>query len=206
MKIYCIVVYTSASKKYGFHASLNDGWHAVEPHLETIQNNIQVVLSMIKDRDGIHTLSTRDQLYYAYQAGDELVLLATDEALSPDRLRNLFINIAEAHNSEDLDKLIKNPEEAVKSRLVEIQQMLEETMQQLRDDIEKITSRGDDLTELMEKTEKLAIESFKFSKRATDLKNKKRCPGLFSFFNSVQNFFSSETYHYDYEPVVMSKA
>ena len=204
MKFYCIVVYTSLQAKEHFQTSINTGWFNTEPHLQKIQTNLPLLLKMLNDYDGLHRLKLPDGNYYAYLNGDALALVAGDETLSALQQMMLFDKISLAKNSDDLNKILNEPEAVFTSRIDDIKEELDETVDIMRDNIEKLVLRREDLNQIMNKSEKLTMESLKFSRRATDFKNKTRCPGLFSIFNYVRSAFGADPYVYDYEPVVQT--
>lgn len=169
MKIYCIVMYASIKSNQIFFAAENNGLRE-EPHLQKIQDNLNLILLSIKGQDGLHTLFAPTQIYYAYLRGDKLAIAATDEALSPNRLHAFFERICLAEGSNALQELIANPDQAVESKADLIQEKLEETKEVLLETIEKMLERENNLKQLVEKTQVLAAESFSFFKRSTDAK------------------------------------
>lgn len=205
MKIYCIVLFTSLSRKEKIEVSQYAGWLSTEPHLAKIQQFLPVIINVLDDRDGIHRLKTDEDVYYAYLDHDKLAIAVFDEEISPLNQFNFFQKVFAAQNQQALESLLNNPQTAIEGKIDLIKKELEETVEVLRADVEKLVEREEMLTQLIEKTAALNAESLKFSKRATDLKNQTRCPGLFSFFNSVKSWFGGGNYEYDYEPAAQNK-
>lgn len=214
MKIFSIVIFPPNQKP--FSASLTTALFQTDPHEKIIKDN-KWRADPIKNQNGIYELkptqsNAQKDFFYCFIDNGRIAILACDEMISPHGQDALDKKISAAQNSESLMSLIQRPAEAIKSdiekqyevekiKINKIKQELEETKTVLKDALDKIVERGENIKELQIKTEELEKTARSFKKEATKLKNSYYCPGLFSIFTTIKNFVWRDSgYEYAYRP------
>ena len=199
MIIFSVVVYPLPSGE-PMAASLSQHVLRMDPHEKIIRENMRSLADLVLDQYGIHTLKTPDGIYYALVEPNKLSFWAASEEVSTHAQLAVFSKIREAKRTKDLLDIIKEPELAVKTKVDIALEQVAEVKAIVIKDIEHLMSRGEKIEELLPKTEALVQQVVKFKQEAIKVRRQSQCPGLFSLFTSVKNYFWGGTYDYEYQP------
>ena len=197
MKILCVAHIPKAEANTNLLFPIG---HAFHNDVRKTTDQIDRVLAKIKkdemtELNKLYSIAIDEQIYYVKQDQENIYLISTSEkmhkSLAATMLTRLHVNIAKKDHSdiqtfvtmlENMHDDYQKKQSEFDEKVEAVQNLLDDTKKQMHKNLDNVIERGEKLSELVARTEKLKDTPVQFKTGAFLKAFKKNSASLFPFF------------------------
>lgn len=188
MNIYAIAVYPINANP--IIATIHSNPLKADPYKEILETSIKPLADMLYEQtlkdaeekpdkeaflkaeyERLRKLKIADGYFYGKFMQDAKIIILVDDVIPATKIKQLFDNLTNAQRSKStLRNILRKPDQATKTKIELLQEELDDVVDIMKDNIDKMILRGGKLEDLKEKSEEMLNTAIDFKKKGKKLR------------------------------------